>query len=117
MSCRCRLIAESTSQFFLTIFVCDDYFIVLSSLVRLHKNVSKSLARLAPFIFQEWFFDNKRTLELHESLNATDKETFGLDIRPIQWNDYFENMHAGVRRYLNNEELKTLPAAKKKNRM
>ncbi|KAE8736907.1 hypothetical protein FOCC_FOCC017635 [Frankliniella occidentalis] len=85
-------------------------------LVRLHTNVSKSLARLAPFIFQEWFFDNKRTLELHESLSPADKEAFGLDIRSIQWNDYFEHMHAGVRRYLNNEEPKTLPAARKKHR-
>ncbi|KAJ1520569.1 hypothetical protein ONE63_003681 [Megalurothrips usitatus] len=85
-------------------------------LVRLHTNVSNSLARLAPFIFTEWFFDNKKTLELHESLNATDKEAFGLDIRSLKWGPYFESMNAGVRRYLNNEELKTLPAAKKKLR-
>lgn len=86
-------------------------------LVRLHTNVSKSLVRLAPFIFTEWFFDNKKTLALHESLNPTDKETFGLDIRSIKWADYFEDMQAGVRRYLNNEEPKTLAAAKKKNRI
>lgn len=91
--------------------------VLFFSLVRLHTNVSKSLVRLAPFIFQEWFFDNKKTLELHESLNSTDKEMFGLDIRSINWGDYFEDMQAGVRRYLNNEEPKTLAAAKKKNRM
>lgn len=86
-------------------------------LVRLHKNVSKSLVRLAPFIFQEWFFDNKQTLALHESLSATDKETFGLDIRSLKWSDYFMSMNAGVRRYLNNENVNTLAAAKKKHKI
>lgn len=40
---------------------------------RLHSNVSRSLGRLAPFIFNEWFFDNSNTRNLQKSLSETDK--------------------------------------------
>jgi len=79
--------------------------------------VNQSLSRLAPFIFQEWAFDNTKTIALATSLSAKEKELFGFDIRTLDWDKYFGDLTRGVRRYLNNEEPSTLPAAKRKDEM
>lgn len=87
------------------------------SLVRLHTNVSNSLDRLEKFIFQEWKFNNPRMLQLHESLSPDDQEMFTLDIRPLNWKEYFVNLIQGVRMYLHKESPKSLPKARSKDRM
>ncbi|XP_046975832.1 putative fatty acyl-CoA reductase CG8306 [Vanessa cardui] len=83
-------------------------------LFRLHKNVWNSLNRLEVFIFTEWKFHNPNTRELSEKLSKTDKEKFYINIESMYWEEYFVNLHLGVRRYLNKESEKTLPAAKSK---
>ncbi|KAK6633634.1 hypothetical protein RUM44_004241 [Polyplax serrata] len=83
-------------------------------LMKLHKNVNRSLDRLAPFIFREWFFDNSKTMALQKMLSESDKETFSLDISKLDWVGFYVQLVKGVRRYLHNEEDKTLPAARRK---
>ncbi|XP_075229622.1 putative fatty acyl-CoA reductase CG8306 [Lycorma delicatula] len=83
--------------------------------VKLHKNINRSLKQLSPFIFNEWKFDNTNSLILHRSLTSTDKEIFGIDLKDLVWSAYFNNLALGVRQYLNNESIDTLPAAKKKD--
>ncbi|XP_075218824.1 putative fatty acyl-CoA reductase CG8306 [Lycorma delicatula] len=84
-------------------------------LVKLHTNVNKSLGRLAPFIFNEWMFDNSKSLELHRKLSDSDKNVFGIDVEKLTWETYFSDLAMGVRQFLNNEDPKTLPAAKRKD--
>ncbi|PNF17414.1 putative fatty acyl-CoA reductase CG8306, partial [Cryptotermes secundus] len=84
-------------------------------LVRLHTNVGNSLGRLAPFIFNEWLFQNNQTKELQKRLSGKDKEMFNLDISQLDWVTYFDSMAQGVRIYLNNEHPRTLQAARRKN--
>ncbi|KAJ9578551.1 hypothetical protein L9F63_005280 [Diploptera punctata] len=74
-----------------------------------------SLGRLAPFIFNEWRFPNPHTKDLQQKLSEKDKELFNLDISTMDWEAYFVQMAQGVRRYLNNEHPRTLPAAKRKD--
>jgi fatty acyl-CoA reductase len=81
----------------------------------LHTNVDNSLDRLAPFIFTEWHFQNSQTKNLQKILSDEDKEIFNLDTSRLDWDDYFDSMAQGVRRYLNNEHPRTLPAAKRKS--
>nr|XP_018900096.1 PREDICTED: putative fatty acyl-CoA reductase CG8306 [Bemisia tabaci]XP_018900097.1 PREDICTED: putative fatty acyl-CoA reductase CG8306 [Bemisia tabaci] len=84
-------------------------------LMRLHRNINGSLDRLAPFIFQEWMYDNRKTVALHESLKPADQERFGVDIRQLRWPDLFDDLAKGVRRYLNKESDSTIPAGRKKD--
>uniref|UniRef100_A0A069DUT1 Fatty acyl-CoA reductase n=1 Tax=Panstrongylus megistus TaxID=65343 RepID=A0A069DUT1_9HEMI len=84
---------------------------------KLHTNINNSLARLEPFIFTEWFFSNKKTMELHNSLSEQDKENFSLDIGSLVWSDYFDNMAKGVRQFLHNEQPSSLEYAKKKDKI
>jgi fatty acyl-CoA reductase len=83
----------------------------------LHTNVGNSLGRLAPFIFNEWLFQNYQTKELQKKLSSKDKEMFNLDISQLDWEAYFDNMAQGVRMYLHNEHPRTLQAARRKNSM
>lgn len=50
-------------------------------------------------------------------MSDEDKDQFSIDIKTLDWEDYFTNMAMGVRRYLNNEQDKNLPAARKKDNM
>ncbi|XP_063697146.1 putative fatty acyl-CoA reductase CG8306 [Culicoides brevitarsis] len=86
-------------------------------LIRLHKNIWNSLNLLEKFIFTEWKYHNKKTLELSSQLSDKDKEVFFIDMSTLKWNDYFENLAKGVLRYLNNEHPRHLEAAKKKDKM
>lgn len=56
-------------------------------------------------------------MELHNSLSEQDKENFTLDLGPLVWRDYFENMAKGVRQFLHKEEPSSLEYAKKKDTM
>lgn len=48
-------------------------------------------------------------------MSPVDQKLFNIDIATLKWEDYFINLAQGVRQYLNNESLKNLPAAKKKD--
>lgn len=87
---------------------------MLHRLVRLHTAIGQSLDRLAPFIFTEWMFENTNLLRLHKALHTADNQLFTLDIGPLDWEAFFEDMAKGVRRYLCKEEDSTLPSARKK---
>jgi fatty acyl-CoA reductase len=83
-------------------------------LIRLHKNVNRSLGKLAPFIFNEWKFDNSRTLHLQEEMNIDDQSTYYIDPTSINWASFFVNLTIGVRKYLHKESDKTLKQALQK---
>lgn len=84
-------------------------------LVRLHKNVWNSLNLLQKFIFTEWKFHNNNTMKLIDSMSPGDKIKFNIDIRTLEWEEYFISLTLGVRRYLNKEPNKTLEAARGKD--
>lgn len=84
-------------------------------LVRLHTNVWNSLNLLEKFIFSEWIFHNKNTMKLIDSMSPGDKKKFNIDIRTLDWEEYFISLTMGVRRFLNKEPNKTLEAARGKD--
>lgn len=84
-------------------------------LVRLHKNVWNSLNLLEKFIFTEWKFHNTNTVKLIDSMSSADQVKYNIDIRTLEWEEYFVSLTMGVRRYLNKEPNKTLEAARGKD--
>lgn len=50
-------------------------------------------------------------------MSTVDQKKFNIDIKELRWEDYFINLAQGVRVYLNNESMKTLPAARKKDKI
>uniref|UniRef100_A0AAG5CS63 Fatty acyl-CoA reductase n=1 Tax=Anopheles atroparvus TaxID=41427 RepID=A0AAG5CS63_ANOAO len=86
-------------------------------LMRLHTNVWDSLNRLEKFIFTEWKYHNPATQQLTQWLQGEDKNLFNFNIEQLQWPEYFDHLTQGVRRYLNNEQPKSLGAARKKDKI
>ncbi|XP_053660299.1 putative fatty acyl-CoA reductase CG8306 [Anopheles marshallii] len=86
-------------------------------LMRLHTNVWDSLNRLEKFIFTEWKYHNPATQQLAQSLPDTDKALFNFNVAQLQWPEYFVHLTQGVRRYLNNEQPKSLDAARRKDKV
>ncbi|XP_060844912.1 putative fatty acyl-CoA reductase CG8306 [Rhopalosiphum padi] len=84
-------------------------------LIRLHQNVNRSLSKLSPFIFNEWKFDNARTLRLQEELSVDDKSVFNIDPTSLNWTSFFINLTMGVRTYLHREDESTMEIALKKD--
>ncbi|CAG9855018.1 unnamed protein product [Phyllotreta striolata] len=84
-------------------------------LVKLHKNVNKSLGMLSKFIFSEWKFHSNKTDELQKWLNQSDRETFNISLEGLIWCDYFGDLAKGSRVYLNKEPMKNLSKAKTKD--
>lgn len=85
--------------------------------MRLHTNVNNSLERLERFIFTEWMFHNPRLMALHESLSSEDKNVFSLDVKSLNWEDYFVDLTKGVRVYLSKESMKNLGKARSKDNL
>lgn len=56
-------------------------------------------------------------MALEAQLSKVDREMFYIDVRPLKWDTYFEQMAKGVLLYLNNEHPKDMAAAKRKDTM
>lgn len=54
-------------------------------------------------------------MKLIESMAPADKIKFNIDIRTLEWEEYFVSLTMGVRRFLNHEPNKTLEAARGKD--
>lgn len=87
------------------------------SLMKLHRNVNASLDRLEKFIFTEWAFSATKTMDLQKWLQPVDQNDFNLDIKQLEWQEYFSDLTLGARKYLSKENPKNLPAAKGKDTM
>lgn len=83
--------------------------------MKLHRNVNASLDRLEKFIFTEWAFSATKTVELHKWLQLPDQTDYNLDIKELEWQEYFNDLTQGARRYLSKENPKNLEAAKGKD--
>lgn len=103
---------------FIPAYILDTFTTILGGrpiLVRLHKNIMKSLSILERFIFTEWKFHNTNTQALIKTMSFVDRQAFNIDISTLTWIHYFEKLSQGVRRYLNKESDKTLSDARWKD--
>lgn len=83
--------------------------------MKLHRNVNASLDRLEKFIFTEWAFSATKTAELQKWLQTNDQTDYNLEIKQLEWAEYFSDLTIGARKYLSKENPKNLQAAKGKD--
>ncbi|XP_067940421.1 fatty acyl-CoA reductase 1-like [Watersipora subatra] len=72
----------------------------------------KLLASVQYFTCRDWKIENSNIKELMSKLNAADKKVFGLDTSCTHWPTYIEGLCMGVKKYVLNESLSNLPAAR-----
>lgn len=71
------------------------------------------------FIMNEWNFNSKNFRELLKTAkdNLTDFEEFSFDMEQMNWDDTIRENMLGIRQFILNDEMKSLPGARRKLKM
>ncbi|KAM7299711.1 putative acyl-CoA reductase [Ixodes scapularis] len=65
----------------------------------------KKFFEVATFLsIRSWKFSTDNFLQLHENCTQQDKEIFYIDIRPLNWESYWEDYVKGIRRHVLKQE-------------
>ncbi|XP_069037556.1 fatty acyl-CoA reductase 1 isoform X2 [Lepisosteus oculatus] len=82
---------------------------MMKTITRLHK----AMMLLEYFTSHSWVWSTDNTNMLLNQLTPEDKKVFNFDVRQLHWAEYMENYCMGTKKYVLNEELSGLPAARK----
>uniref|UniRef100_A0A2K5YI13 Fatty acyl-CoA reductase n=1 Tax=Mandrillus leucophaeus TaxID=9568 RepID=A0A2K5YI13_MANLE len=83
--------------------------LMMKTITRLHK----AMVFLEYFTSNSWVWNTDNVNMLMNQLNPEDKKTFNIDVRQLHWAEYIENYCLGTKKYVLNEEMSGLPAARK----
>ncbi|CAJ0956061.1 unnamed protein product [Ranitomeya imitator] len=86
-----------------------DEEMMMKTISRLHK----AMMLLEYFTSNSWVWSNENTNMLMSQLSPEDKKVFNFDVRQLHWAEYMENYCMGTKKYVLNEEMSGLPAARK----
>ncbi|KAI9556289.1 hypothetical protein GHT06_018863 [Daphnia sinensis] len=82
-------------------------------LTRLYKRTHTLMSCLEFYTTRQWNFISRNPIQLIDKMSSKDQEIFNFDVRKIDWETYMENYICGVRTFLFNDDLSTIPAARK----
>ncbi|XP_029895437.1 fatty acyl-CoA reductase 1 isoform X4 [Aquila chrysaetos chrysaetos] len=82
---------------------------MMKTITRLHK----ALMLIEYFTSNSWIWNTENMTMLMNQLSPEDKKTFNFDVRQLHWAEYMENYCMGTKKYVLNEEMSGLPAARK----
>uniref|UniRef100_A0A670XX40 Fatty acyl-CoA reductase n=1 Tax=Pseudonaja textilis TaxID=8673 RepID=A0A670XX40_PSETE len=80
--------------------------------MKLLTRIEKAMRLLEYFINHTWEWSSGHTNMLMKELNPKDKNLFSFDIRQVIWSEYLNNYCLGIKKYLLNEDLDGIPAAR-----
>lgn len=82
-------------------------------MVRTYEKINKVLGTLEYFYTHEWDFQSTGIVALNGRLSEDDRKVFYIDVSKIDWADYFNGYHAGVRKYIFKEQPSTVAVARR----
>ncbi|XP_068168149.1 fatty acyl-CoA reductase 1 [Antennarius striatus] len=82
---------------------------MMKTITRLHK----SMMVLEYFTNHSWVWNTDNIVMLMAQMSPEDKKIFNCDVRQLHWAEYMESYCMGTKKYVLNEELSGLPAARK----
>ncbi|XP_047451727.1 fatty acyl-CoA reductase 1 isoform X1 [Mugil cephalus] len=82
---------------------------MMKTITRLHK----AMMVLEYFTSHSWVWNTDNVAMLLAQMSPEDKKVFNFDVRQLHWAEYMENYCMGTKKYVLNEELSGLPAARK----
>uniref|UniRef100_A0A8C2X624 Fatty acyl-CoA reductase n=1 Tax=Cyclopterus lumpus TaxID=8103 RepID=A0A8C2X624_CYCLU len=82
---------------------------MMKTITRLHK----AMMVLEYFTSHSWVWNNDNVAMLIGQMSSEDKKVFNFDVRQLHWAEYMESYCMGTKKYVLNEELSGLPAARK----
>ncbi|XP_076588915.1 fatty acyl-CoA reductase 1 isoform X2 [Chaetodon auriga] len=94
----------------------DGYLMVTGRKPRMMKTITrlhKATMVLEYFTSHSWVWNTDNVAMLISQMSPEDKKVFNFDVRQLHWAEYMENYCMGTKKYVLNEELSGLPAARK----
>lgn len=82
---------------------------MMKTITRLHK----AMMVLEYFTSHSWVWNTDNIGMLIGQMTPEDKKVFNFDVRQLHWAEYMESYCMGTKKYVLNEELSGLPAARK----
>ncbi|KAM3869779.1 fatty acyl-CoA reductase 1 [Diretmus argenteus] len=82
---------------------------MMKTITRLHK----AMMVLEYFTSHSWVWNTDNVTMLMAQMSPEDKKVFNFDVRQLHWAEYMESYCMGTKKYVLNEELSGLPAARK----
>ncbi|XP_054632100.1 fatty acyl-CoA reductase 1 isoform X2 [Dunckerocampus dactyliophorus] len=111
-----------TNQYWTTVshtlpaLVYDCYLRLTGQKPRMMKTISrlhKAMMVLEYFTSHSWLWNTDNVTMLMAHMSPEDKKVFNFDVRQLHWAEYMESYCMGTKKYVLNEELSGLPAARK----
>lgn len=81
-------------------------------MLKVYKKIIKFMDVLEYFTTKEWQFTNERVNALIDKLHNKDRSLFYMDMRDVNWDEYFQKYLYGIRIYLIKDPIETLPQAR-----
>ncbi|RXM30170.1 Fatty acyl-CoA reductase 1 [Acipenser ruthenus] len=81
-------------------------------MMRIFNRLHKSMMLLEYFSSQSWEWNSDNMTMLMGQLSPEDKKIFNFDVRQLHWPEYIENYCIGTKKYVLNEDMSGLPAAR-----
>ncbi|XP_061577174.1 fatty acyl-CoA reductase 1 isoform X1 [Cololabis saira] len=82
---------------------------MMKTITRLHK----AMMVLEYFTSHSWVWNMDNMAMLQAQMSPEDRKVFNFDVRQLHWAEYMESYCMGTKKYVLNEELSGLPAARK----
>lgn len=81
---------------------------------RAYQKIHKFANVIGFFATNKWDFSEDNTQKLWSKLSKEDRILFNFDMKNLDWNVFFKNNVSGVRKFLFQDDPKTVPAARRK---
>ncbi|XP_021385585.1 fatty acyl-CoA reductase 1 isoform X2 [Lonchura striata] len=81
-------------------------------MMKIINRLHKSMTLLQYFSTQSWSWSSDNMNMLMTHLNTEDKKLYNFDVRQLHWSEYIESYCIGAKKYLLNEDMAGIPAAK-----
>ncbi|XP_023673586.1 fatty acyl-CoA reductase 1-like isoform X2 [Paramormyrops kingsleyae] len=81
-------------------------------MMKLYKKLHKAAGLLEYFSVRQWSWSSKNLDMLKGQLSAEDQQNFNFDVGHLNWLEYMEKYCIGAKKYILNEDMADIPAAK-----
>ncbi|XP_038663847.1 fatty acyl-CoA reductase 1 isoform X2 [Scyliorhinus canicula] len=82
-------------------------------MMKIINRLHRSMMLVEYFTSHSWVWNTDNINMLMCQMSPDDKKVFNFDVRQLHWAEYMENYCMGTKKYVLNEELSGLPAARK----
>lgn len=83
-------------------------------MMRTYKKIHKFMHVIEYFSMRQWDFHTANTFQLWSNMSPKDKKLFFFDMRQLNWDSFLEFYFRGIRQYLLNDPIESVPDALKR---